>query len=365
MSDSGRSETYVDINIKGRSVCALLDSGYERSVCPFRVCHNTKITPVKAELYAANSTPISVVGTARLQFMICGMKMFADVYVSESVDEIILNYDYLEHNNCEWLFGEHRIIISGLSVPLRSRPSKCTVRRIYVREPVVVPSDTSVNVPVRMPFVNLITPKNEWLTEPKEIRLGLLAARTLLSHDDRFAAIAFMNVSGTDQALCKGSGLGMATTCPDANVRLLVKPDLTAEIDNTPEVVIGPTCSDLEDGVTELPPAVDECVNDSDVADNLILPPAPGFADDDDETIVKCASVHTSASTSSDCDGDFAHVQPVINKLPESLTAEQRDKAIELIKRNADIFGRHEFDVGCTNLVTASIITDPGHPPIA
>jgi len=157
----------------------------------------------------------------------------------------------------------------------------------------------------------------------------------------------------------------MATMCPDANVRLLVKPDLTAETDNIPEVVIGPTCSDLGDGVTELPPAVDECVTDSDVADNLILPPAPGFADNDDETIVKCASVHTSASTSGDCDGDFAHVQPVINKLPESLTAEQREKVIELIKRNADIFGRHEFDVGCTKLVTASIITDPGHPPIA
>ena len=115
MSDSGRSETYVDINIKGRPVFALLDSGCERSVCPYRVCRNVKITPVKVELYAANATPISVVGTARLQFTVCGMKMFADVYVSESVDEIILGYDFLESNKCEWLFGE---IVSSLTVCL-------------------------------------------------------------------------------------------------------------------------------------------------------------------------------------------------------------------------------------------------------
>ena len=34
-------------------------------------------------------------------------------------------------NDCEWLFSEHRVVINGLSIPLHSRSSKCTVRRIY------------------------------------------------------------------------------------------------------------------------------------------------------------------------------------------------------------------------------------------
>ena len=422
LSDNGRSETYVDIVIKGRSIPALLDSGCERSVCPYRLCRNIKVTPVKVELYAANSTPIDVVGTARLQFSVCGVKMFADVYVSESVDELILGYDFLEQNKCEWLFSEHRVVMNGLSVSLRSRPSKCTVRRIYVREPIVVPPDTSINIPVRMPLVNLSTPKGEWLTEPKEVRPGLLAARTLLSHDDRFAAIAFLNLSGTNQALCKGLGLGMATMCPGDAIRPFTKSDSTAE------TVVG----DSEGGVVELPPPVD-AINDA-LPDNLILPPPPEFADEqceldeidrlivppppadvisdvslndliltppsefadeqygcdaiddlivpppfeftddlhshDDvtdsvETVIKCASIRLNAGLSNNNDDDFAHVQPVIDKLPESLTAEQREKAIALIKHNADVFGRHEFDVGCTDLLTARIITDPNHPPIA
>ena len=70
------------------------------------------------------------------------------------------------------------------------------------------------------------------------------------------------------------------------------------------------------------------------------------------------------ATANSNDDGGFAHVQPVIDKLPETLTVEQREKAIALIKRNADVLGRHEFDVGRTNLLTARIITDPNHPPM-
>jgi len=46
LSDNGRSETYVDVVIKGRCTPALLDSGCERSVCPHRLCRNAKIIPV-------------------------------------------------------------------------------------------------------------------------------------------------------------------------------------------------------------------------------------------------------------------------------------------------------------------------------
>jgi len=91
----------------------------------------------------------------------------------------------------------------------------------------------------------------------------------------------------------------------------------------------------------------------------LIVPPHPQFAVyqrdgtvDNAETVVKCASVRLSATANSNDDDGFAHVQPVIDKLPETLTVEQREKAIALIKRNVDVFGRHEFDVGRTNLLT-------------
>ena len=101
--------------------------------------------------------------------------------------------------NVSGFFGQNRIVINGMRVPLHSRPAKSTVRRIYVREPITITSDSSANVSVRMPFLNLNAPNRDWVTDPKEIKPGLLAARTLLSNDDTHAAILVMNVSGVEQ----------------------------------------------------------------------------------------------------------------------------------------------------------------------
>ena len=73
MSGKGRAETYVYASVRDRKVSALLDSGCERSICPFRFCRNAKISPMKAELFAANATPISVVGVTRLPLEIDGV----------------------------------------------------------------------------------------------------------------------------------------------------------------------------------------------------------------------------------------------------------------------------------------------------
>ena len=58
----------------------------------------------------------------------------------------------------------------------------------------------------------------------------------------------------------------------------------------------------------------------------------------------------------------YAHVQPTIDKLPSSLSQEQRDIAIDLIRRNADAFSKHEFDVGSANLLTGRILTSDSRP---
>jgi len=163
---------------------------------PLRLCRNAKISPIKAELSAANGSPIHIIGATRLFFKIRGMRLHADVFVTEEIDELIFGYEFLVQNRCVWTFGQRQIVISGQRVSLHSRQSKTSVRRIYVRELIVIPPDTRVNVPVRMPFVNLRTVESDWITESKQVRPGLLAARTLLSHDDNHAAISFVNVSG-------------------------------------------------------------------------------------------------------------------------------------------------------------------------
>jgi len=91
--NSKRSKTHIDIMTKGRHAQALLDTGCERSLCPLRLCRNAKLTPVNTELFAANNIPISVLGATRLIFEVQGMTLFADVFVSESIDELILGFE--------------------------------------------------------------------------------------------------------------------------------------------------------------------------------------------------------------------------------------------------------------------------------
>jgi len=93
MSDDNRSEVYIDAKVRGRTLPALLDSGCEKSICALRLCKNARITPVRTEFYAANSTPISVAGTTCSFFEIGGIPTYADVYVSDEVDEFIIGFD--------------------------------------------------------------------------------------------------------------------------------------------------------------------------------------------------------------------------------------------------------------------------------
>jgi len=102
---------------------------------------------------------------------------------------------------CRWLFDQSILVINGVNCQLTQRPSRSTVRRIYVRETVVVANDMQVNVPLHMPLASLCTPKSDWSTQACETKPGLYAARTLLSNDDHYAAVRFVKMSGSRQVL--------------------------------------------------------------------------------------------------------------------------------------------------------------------
>jgi hypothetical protein len=137
----------------------------------------------------------------KLQFKIAGSPMVAQLFVSDAVDEFMFGYDWLAENNCEWHFGKGIVVINGVSIKLQNRPTSATVRRMYVREQVVLPPYTQVNVSVRMAYTNLRAPISDWLIEPRQIRPGVLLGRTLLPDTDEFAAIRMINLSRRKQCI--------------------------------------------------------------------------------------------------------------------------------------------------------------------
>jgi len=54
-------------------------------------------------------------------------------------------------------------------------------------------------------------------------------------------------------------------------------------------------------------------------------------------------------------EGDFTHIDGIIDSLFCDLSDLQRSKVISLIKQNADLFSRHDYDIGRTSLSQAKI----------
>jgi len=200
-TNDSTADDSIDINLKGRTVQALLDTGNDLSICPLRLCKNAKITPVTIELYAANETPVKVLGQTGIHFSVGNFDSYADVLVSDQVDELLLGFDYMKRNNCSGLFDKDRFIIHGHSVCANVLSKK----RLLFRQK---RPDTAINVPVRLTFHNLREPVTDWIVENKQVRPGVLTARTLLPHNSDYAAVAVLNMSGVEQALKSGLEIG-------------------------------------------------------------------------------------------------------------------------------------------------------------
>lgn len=123
----------------------------------------------------------------------------------------MLGIDWLTANNCQWLFDKRTLVVAGKHIPLKGRPSRVLIRRVYVQEDLLVPPDMETHVPVRVTWSSLRAPKADWLIEPKRLRAGVFVARTLLPGDKDSAVVRVVNASGYPYMVRAGDGLGNAT----------------------------------------------------------------------------------------------------------------------------------------------------------
>ena len=54
--------------------------------------------------------------------------------------------------------------------------------------------------------------------------------------------------------------------------------------------------------------------------------------------------------------GELRHLKPIMDSLPAELNSDQRKAAADLLIRNADVCSKHEYDLGCTDLLLLTSI---------
>ena len=130
--------------------------------------------------------------------------------MSPAIEELLLGSDWLVQNQCRWDFAAGTVYIGDHLIHTYRREQIDACRRIFVSEECIIPPRHEANVPVRMMYDNLHSPVSDWTVEPRVVRPGAVAARTLLS-DERVDTVARVcNYWDTSHVFKADSFLGLA-----------------------------------------------------------------------------------------------------------------------------------------------------------
>jgi hypothetical protein len=115
-----------------------------------------KLSPVRllnvtnTSLFATNGNPISVTGSMCLEVYTDGIKVTADLLVTEVLEELILGIDWLSSNRCQRDLGAAKLQLGDNEIRVGIRAAREIVRRVYVAEnhflPVGLQEDMRVKV---------------------------------------------------------------------------------------------------------------------------------------------------------------------------------------------------------------------------
>src|SRR6266568_2166287 len=301
-------ETYIEIEMNGSRHPGLIDTGCDHSLLPKELAGEANLTPVNLDVSAANGSPIIILGSTKIHFTVNGIQLSADILVTEDVQEIMLGYDWLRANKAHWYFDQKVLVLKRQRIPLKTRPSRAGCRRVYIREAVTIPPNSEMNVPVRMPRSSFRTPKATWVVGPSTLGEKIFAARVLLPDEDQHAALRIINLSEKEYSVEGGRQMGCAE--------------------------IGLIFAEREEKSRE----------------------------ERGRGTLTGKRMQASARRTTAEEADTSHLQPVIDALPPILTSEQKEVAIKLAKEFSDIFSKHEYDLGRTDLVEHVIETGNDKP---
>jgi len=171
-----------------------LDNGCDRSLIAANLVEYLPKRATTVRLLTANSTAVPLVVETDIKFIIECVRVTADVAISPAIDGIILRGDWLMDNDCNWHFGKSELTIWGQVIKTRSQQPRCYVRRVYIAKNSTLLPHCQSDVPIRLVLHGLAAPPSDWaIIEPKELKHGVITARTVLNGENTDAVVQTIN----------------------------------------------------------------------------------------------------------------------------------------------------------------------------
>jgi len=246
---------------------------------------------------AANGTDIIVLGEVLLPFELDGRLVKTFGLVTADIEEVMLGFDWLKEHECLGDFRNSRLYVDGHKAAMLAQKRSFVCRRVYVEGDVTLEPRQQMDVPART------TLQRPWeriklkqaiaeVVDSTRIEPSLYVGRTLLpSNQHRNLCVRVINTTASPQTIINGTCLGR-----------------THRVE--------------------------------------VLEPAP--------TVSSVSHQPTACRTagSTQVRNDRSDVlNTFMEKLPDDMTPEQREKVESLLTGYDDIFSRGAFDMGRTNLV--------------
>lgn len=173
------------------------------STMPYRHVISTDYSPIKEKyMYAANGTPISIIGEAIIDIAVEGATVPTYFLISEEIAEPILGAYWLAENKCIWNFEEGKIKIgtTGVETTLIAKHDADYLLRLVATASITVEPHSARKVITRVQGGSIKGGvEQQWLATGGEIEENLLVANTLLPERDSDIPLLIMNLS--DEAI--------------------------------------------------------------------------------------------------------------------------------------------------------------------
>ena len=125
--------TYIEIDLAGNKHMCILDSGCDYSLMPYRLVPYAELKPVNIEVFAANGSPVNILGSLVCTFYIECEKVTINLLVTDDIEEPMLGYDWFCQQDIVWDFGEEEILFRGKAIRLQQRPALMIAGRLHAR----------------------------------------------------------------------------------------------------------------------------------------------------------------------------------------------------------------------------------------
>ncbi|MEZ4720247.1 MAG: RNase H-like domain-containing protein [Flavobacteriales bacterium] len=291
---------YLPASVEGTEYLFLLDSGCEATIMPASMISGRAIRPTNRKLFAANGTEIDVDGETEVCIGVRDFEIRTTTLVSRHVTEPMLSIEWLSSNQCNWDFHRGVIEINGASIELRSKTNSMrSCRRLTIDKNYVIEPWTEKVVGADLKLNNLYSDAND--------KCWMTGGREIAN--GVFVAHSLI-----------------PDKCKNIPVRIMNTTEHALEF--TPEVL------------------------EIDLEPVLVLQEHSIMGDN-------CRRIINETCSGNDL---HSHIAELIENIPDYVTGDNKTKIVKLLQEYQDVFSRHEFDLGETNLIDHEIITGDAKP---